>query len=237
MFTCTRKAHLRRSAVALAFAASASIATLGHASPLAIGTVENFDSKNGSVVILGQRYPLGSAKLIAGSKSLPAAQGLLLLAPGALVWADGEFRKDGSVQLTSITVLPEINVPGSTQLFVAGVVRALDQVGRAKIGDLTIDLTPTLATSTKATRVGDAVEILGVQPSAGGVLLAAAVAPLRSHAVGGAELNGVGGTGLNGVGGTGLNGVGGTGLNGVGGTGLTGVGGTGLTGVGGTGSN
>ena len=236
MFTCTRKAHLRHGAIALAFAASASVANLSHASPLTVGTVEKFDSKSGSAVILGQTYSIGSAKLVAGSKSLPATQGLRLLASAAVVWVDGEFRNDGTVQVNSLTVLPETNVPGSTQLFVAGIIKAVDHIGRVKIGNLTVDITPTLSANAKPPRVGDAVEVLGVQPSGSGVFVASALAPLRSQGIGGTGLNGVGGTGLNGVGGTGLNGVGGTGLSGVGGTGLSGVGGTGLSGVGGTGS-
>jgi hypothetical protein len=235
MVTCARTAFLRRSVLTLAFAASVSMADLGVAAPLAVGTVDKFDRNSSSITVLGQNYSVASAKLIAGSQSLPAVQGLRLLASGALVWVDGEFRNDGSTQVSSLTVLPEANVPGSTQLFVAGVVKTVDQTGKVKIGNLTVDITPTLSSSTQTARVGDAIEVLGVQPTASGVFVAAAVAPLRSQGVGGTGLSGVGGTGLSGVGGTGLSGVGGTGLKGVGGTGVSGVGGTGLSGVGGTG--
>src|SRR5262245_24829807 len=173
MSTCTRKARLRHSITALAFAASASVANLSHASPLAVGTVEKFDSKSASVVVLGQSYSIASARLTAGSKSLSATQGLRLLAAGALVWVDGEFQSDGTVHVASLTVLPETNVPGSTQLFVAGVVKAVDHTGKVRIGNLTVDITPTLSSTARNARVGDGIEVLGVQPAGGGVFVAA----------------------------------------------------------------
>jgi hypothetical protein len=233
MKTSARPRILYASSVISAFVVAATFSGLSHAAPIAIGTVDSFDSSSATAVVLGQRLNIGSATLIAGTKSYSAAKGVRLLTPGAVVWVDGEFKQNGTARVSSLTVLPDLNVPGATQVFVAGVVKAVDRTGKVTIGSLKVDMTPALATA----HVGDFVEVLGTQPAAGGVLVASAVAPLRAQGVGGTGLNGVGGTGLNGVGGTGLNGVGGTGLNGVGGTGLNGVGGTGLNGVGGTGLN
>ncbi|MBX5463799.1 MAG: hypothetical protein IRZ28_22265, partial [Steroidobacteraceae bacterium] len=199
------------------------------AAPLAIGTVEKFDSKTSTIVVLGQTYQIGSAKLVAGKKTYPASKAIGLLSPGALLWVDGELRQGGKPKVDSLTVLPETNTPGATQLFVAGVVKSIDRSGKARIGALSVDITPTLGSLGSSVHPGDAIEVLGIQPVPGGVFVATAIAPARDRD----STDGVGGTGLNGVGGTGLNGVGGTGLNGVGGTGLNGVGGTGLNGVGG----
>jgi len=236
----SRTTVLQRCVLATAFAVAASFSDLAHSAPLAIGAIEQFDTRTSSIVVMGQKYSVGSVKLIAGSKSYSAIQGARLLTPGALVWVDGEFQRDGSTKVASLTVLPELNVPGATQVFVAGVVRSVDHTGRVKVGSLTIDTSPTIGSSNAAIKVGDTIEFLGTQPVTGGVLVASAVAPQRAqgtgvNGVGGTGVNGVGGTGVNGVGGTGVNGVGGTGVNGVGGTGVNGVGGTGVNGVGGTG--
>ena len=231
MFVPTRKPVLRCGVAVSALVSAICITNLSHASPLAIGAIENVDSKTASVVVLGQRFSVSSATLVIGTKSFAAAKGVSLLAPSALVWVDGEFRKDGSTQVVSLTVLPERNTPGSSELFVAGTVNSASRTGTIKIGALTVDVTATLA----SVHVGDKVEVLGTQPVVNGVFVATALAPLRAQGVGGTGSSGVGGTGASGVGGTGSSGVGGTGASGVGGTGSSGVGGTGTSGVGGTG--
>jgi hypothetical protein len=228
------KTGLRLGFAASALVSSLCISSLSQASPLAIGTIEKIDPKNASVItVLGQKYSIASAKLVAGNKNLPAAQGVRFLVPGAVVWVDGELKADGSTQVASLTVLPDANVPGATQLFVSGVVSAIDLTGKAKIGDLIVDLTPTYGSGAESIRVGDVVEVIGIQPASNGALVAGTVT----------SKSGVGGTGRSGVGGTGKlvteAGVGGTGRSGVGGTGKlvteAGVGGTGRSGVGGTG--
>ena len=221
MSTSARMRALTRSSLIAAFVAAAAFSSISHAAPLAIGAIENLDSRNATVVVLGQRFKIDSATLVAGTKSFAASKAIRFLAPGSLVWVDGELKEDGTACVDSITFLPEANVPGATEVFVAGVVKGIDRTGKVTIGNLKIDATSLLADASSALRVGDAIEVLGSQPAAGGTFVAAAVAPLRGQGVGGTGLNGVGGTGLNGVGGTGLNGVGGTGkVNGVGGTGL-----------------
>ena len=227
---------LHRCVVTTVFVAAVSFSSLASAAPLAIGTVDQVDSRTSSIVVLGQKYSVASAKLIAGNKSYPAIQGVRFLSQQSLVWVDGEIAKDGTAKVSSITVLPEANVPGATQVFVAGVVTAVDRTGKVKIGGLTIDTTPTVGASNTTIKVGDKLEFLGTQPVANGLFVANALAPLRVQGVGGTGAQGVGGTGRTGVGGTGAQGVGGTGAQGVGGTGAQGVGGTGAQGVGGTGA-
>jgi hypothetical protein len=214
---------LHRCAVTSLFVAAASFSSLASAEPLAVGTIEKIDRATSTITVLGQKYSVGTSKLIAGTKSYPAIIGAQLLAPDTVVWVDGTLPKDGKAKVSRINVLPEANVPGATQVYVAGIVSSVSLTGAVKIGSLTIDTTPIVGVSLK---VGDATEFIGTQPVPNGVFVASAFAPL-----------GVGGTGAAGVGGTGAAGVGGTGAAGVGGTGKSGVGGTGAAGVGGTGAS
>ncbi len=221
---------LHRCVVTSLFLAAASFSSLASADPLAVGTIEKIDRANATITVLGQKYSVGTSKLIAGSKSYPAIYGAQLLVADAVVWVDGTLTKDGKAKVSTINVLPETNVPGATQVYVAGVVSAVSLTGAVKVGSLTIDTTPIIGASF---RVGETVAFVGTQPVPNGVLVANALAPLG---VGGTGAAGVGGTGAAGVGGTGAAGVGGTGAAGVGGTGAAGVGGTGKSGVGGTGA-
>jgi hypothetical protein len=257
MFTTSRNALVSQRYVRTLVLASAALIVSTHAfaDPLAVGAVESFDKKTSTISVLGQQYAIGTATLVAGTKSFPVSRVSWLAASNALVRIDGTRKPDGSVQATSVVVLPELNAPGSTEVFVSGVVTAVRSDGTVAIGKLSVDAN---SVGLDSVAVGDTIEVFGVQPSADGVLLAQNISSARgvggtgkTQGVGGtgkAELKGVGGTGkaeLLGVGGTGkLQGVGGTGkaeLQGVGGTGkaeLLGVGGTGkveLQGVGGTG--
>ena len=222
------RVSLRRCAVTSLFVAAASFSSLASADPLAVGAIEKIDRANATITVLGQKYSVSTSKLIAGSKSYPALSGVQLLRPDAVVWVDGTLSKDGKAKVSSINVLPETNIPGATQVYVAGVVSSVSLTGAVKVGSLTIDTTPIVDVSLK---VGDAVEFVGTQPVPNGVFVASGVAPLG---VGGTGKSGVG---VAGVGGTGAAGVGGTGAAGVGGTGAAGVGGTGKSGVGGTGAS
>ena len=245
----SRKCGLSRCVtVSLLAAAAVSISSPLFAAPLAIGTIERIDSRTASIVVMGQTYSVGNATLVAGRKSLPAAQGIRQLSSNALVWVDGELNADGTTKVASLTVLPETNIPGATQLFVAGVVRSVDATGKVRIGSLVIDTTPTIGSFDGAIQVGDQLEFVGTQPAGRGLFVASALAPLRAQGIGGtgAQTQGIGGTGakLQGIGGTGsqTQGIGGTGAQtqGIGGTGAQtqGIGGTGakLQGIGGTGA-
>ena len=215
------------------------------AAPLAIGAVEQIDLRNSSVVVLGQRFHVGPDTLVTSQASYPNRVSLATMPRNALIWVDGEGRADGTTRVDELVILPESNIPGASQLLVTGVVRAVSNDGRIRVGRLDVDITATLSSGNSQISVGDFVEVNGTQPLSQSVFLAQSAT--RAQGVGGTGANalGVGGTGANalGVGGTGkvALGVGGTGANalGVGGTGKValGVGGTGANalGVGGTG--
>ena len=219
-------------------AAALAVSALTHsgdsaAAPLAVGVVERVDPGTSSIVVLGQRFYVGPGVVItSGTSSTRVALGAV--SPDTMVWLDGQASAVGASRVDAVILLPEMNVPGASQLLVTGVVSAVSSDGRIRVGQLTVDITATLgAPDSGRVSVGDFVELWGTQPLAGGVLLAHTA--MRTQGVGGTGTSGVGGTGLSGVGGTGTSGVGGTGLSGVGGTGTSGVGGTGTLGVGGTG--
>jgi hypothetical protein len=156
-------------------------------SPLAVGSVERFDSKTSIVVVLGQTYSVSLAKLFAGHTSVPAVLGLRYLAGNRLLRVDGVLRIDGSAQVTSLTVLPDTNVGGATQLYVAGVVKSTDpHVGKVEVGELTLGISPSIPSSPTMIQVGDEIAVLGVQPSPLEILLAESVALIRTLAADGA---------------------------------------------------
>jgi len=232
------------------------------ASPLAIGSVEQVDPNTSSIVVLGQQYRLDAGTLLTSEAAYPSRLALADFAPNTLVLVDGRQDTTGSFHVDALIALADSNIPGASQLLVAGVVTGVSNIGQIRIGQLKVDVTPTLASSSSSPAVGDFVEVSGTQPQSKGVFLAQSVVHtqgvvgtghITTMGVGGTgrvTAAGVGGTGkvtLNGVGGTGrviAAGVGGTGKlspNGVGGTGriiAAGVGGTGKlspNGVGGTG--
>src|SRR5262245_31600778 len=118
-----RTAVLQRYVSISIFVGAASLSSWAHAAPLAIGAVYKVDARTSTVTILGQKYSVANTKLVAGKKTFAAIQGLSLLSPEALVWVDGELNKDGSAKVASLTVLPDRNIPGASQVFVAGLVK------------------------------------------------------------------------------------------------------------------
>jgi hypothetical protein len=231
--------------------AAISFSNTSLASPLAVGAIERVDLKNSSVVVLGQQFQIDAGTLLSSETSYPNRLVLSDLAPNTLVLVDGKQGPGGVTHVDALIALPDQNVPGASQLLVTGVVSEVSNTGQIRIGQLKIDVTPTLALGGSSPVVGDVVEVSGTQPQPQGVFLAQGFA--HTDGVGGTgriATMGVGGTGritALGVGGTGKYtalGVGGTGkvsTAGVGGTGkitALGVGGTGkvtTAGVGGTG--
>jgi len=234
-------------AAAIVFAAI-SFTNESFASPLAVGAVDRVDLKTSSVVVLGQQFQVGAGTLVTTEASYPRPVSLADVPQNALVLVEGEEKTSGAVSVDAVIVLPESYVPGASQLLLTGVVSSVSSDGQIHVGNLKVDITPTLTSNSTPIAVGDLVEITGTQPATQGVLLAQSL--VRAAGVGGTGnvALGVGGTGkvtTLGVGGTGkaVAGVGGTGnvALGVGGTGnvtTLGVGGTGkftALGVGGTG--
>ena len=232
--------HGRTVAAVAAFVASA-LAGTTQAATLAVGPVEQINARAETLVVLGQTYHVGSSVAIKSAAGTRVP--LVSLQSGELVVVDGTESPSGQAAVSGVTSLPQLDVPGATQLLVTGVVSSESPTGQIKVGNLVVDINATLTSDVQNFAVGSLVKVAGTQPNPGGVFLAQTIAPSSTQA----SSNGIAGTGLssNGIAGTGLssNGIAGTGLssNGIAGTGLSnkGIAGTGYTrnGIAGTGFN
>ncbi len=166
------------SAPAVAVFVAAALAGTAQAATLAIGPVELVNLKNSTVVVLGQTYQVGAAAVL---KS-PGGSAVTLdsLAPNTVVEITGSETASGQSTVSSITSLPEMDVPGATQLLVTGVVTSASSTGQVKIGGLIVDVTATLTSDAQNFAIGGLVQIRGTQPNPGGLFLAQNVVSLSN---------------------------------------------------------
>ena len=124
---------------------------------LLVGPVDSINARAGVVTILGQKvvYP---------------AAGKLVLGDAVAVF--GYTEPNGSFVATSITDEGQY-VPGATSVFLAGAVQKADPaIGRVAVDGLTIDLTGTMSNGVVAPAVGTRIKLVGIQPVAGGLIVA-----------------------------------------------------------------
>ena len=172
-----------------AFVAAALVGT-ARAATLTVGPVEQVNLKTSTLVVLGQTYqisPSASLRNQAGT-----AETLSSLTPDTLVVIDGTETKAGKATVSSVTSLSQIDVPGATRLLVTGIVSKVTLTGEIKVGNLTVDINPTLTSDSQSAAVGELVAITGTQPNEGGLFLAQSVAPLNGT---GLSTNGIRGSG------------------------------------------
>jgi len=189
------KAFLRGSTVPAiaAFVASALVGT-AQASTLAMGPIDHVNLKASTVTVLGQTYKVSATTAVKNSAG--AAVALASLAPDTIVSIDGSESASGSATVSSVTSLPQLDVPGATRLFVAGVVTSENATGQVKVGNLVVDINSTLASGSQGFAVGSFVQITGTQPNPGGLFLAQSVRTSNGIIGGGASSNGIIGGGL-----------------------------------------
>jgi hypothetical protein len=172
-------------------ASTTGFATDAQAGALAIGPVQQVNVRSSTLVVLGQNYHLGPAARIRTANSVIA---LGSIAPGTLVSIDGTESASGVVDVQDVVVLPQLNVPGATQLLATGVISALSNVGTIRIGGLTVDINATLTSDAQTASVGQLVQVVGTQPNPRGVLLAQSVS-LATKIADGASAQGIEGSG------------------------------------------
>jgi hypothetical protein len=113
----------------------------------------------GQINILGQEFDLSELELD------EAFLGDVL---GKSGYVEG-IVADGSIIATSLIIFDAYAVPGATPVFISGVVTsAPDELGRAYIGSIAIDVTTVGGTPV---RVGDSVAVTGTQPLLQGMIL------------------------------------------------------------------
>ena len=166
------------SAPAVAVFVAAALGGAAQAATLAVGPIEQVNLKNSTVVVLGQTYQVGAAAVLKSQAG--AAVTLGSLAPNTIVKINGSEAAGGQSTVSSITSLPEMDVPGATRLLVTGVVKSVSSIGQVKIGGLIVDVTATLTSDAQNFTVGGLVQISGTQPNPGCLFLAQNVVSLSS---------------------------------------------------------
>ena len=166
------------SAPAVAVFVAAALAGTAQAATLAIGPIEQVNLKNSTIVVLGQTYQVGPAAVIKSQTGAPAAINSLTL--NTLVQIDGTETSSGQSTVRSVTSLPQMDVPGATQLLVTGVVSSETSTGQVKVGNLFVDVTATMTSDAQKFAVGGLVQVSGTQPNPGGLFLAQNVVSIKS---------------------------------------------------------
>ena len=122
-----------------------------------VGVVESTNSSG--VAVSGQTVRFG-----AGTKV--TAQNRGSLAKGALVAVYGTINSDGTISASAVNVLAGEYVAGATTLYVRGVVKSVNPaLATAKVGNLSVDYSSSLASGSSSIAAGSVVEFSGLQTS------------------------------------------------------------------------
>ena len=94
-----------------------------------------------------------------------------MLRVGDYVVVRGYLAGSGQISASAVALQPNSYVPGSSEVFVTGIPSAVDYSrGTARIGDLTVDYTPSLG-GARFQGIGAAITVIGIQPANQGVML------------------------------------------------------------------
>ena len=153
---------------------------------LLVGPLQSYNVMTGTAVILGQNIHIGVRSLQAG----------------LTFSVFGTINSNGSFNVSSISG-GNVYVPGATDVFLTGVVKTSNpMLDLITVGGATVDLTLALASGGAMPPVGAAIQLVGTQPSIGGVILAKAmnVGPLE-NITNASQMNDIGitGSGLIGI--------------------------------------
>ena len=125
---------------------------------LLVGPIDAINHKGNSFTSLGQTI------------SVPGGE-IRNLKVGDLVAVSGVIAGAGRISAERVLISSEQYVPGATQVFVTGIPTNVDYgSGVAKIGDLSVDYTASLARH-DFEGIGAAVTVIGTQPVPGGTMM------------------------------------------------------------------
>jgi hypothetical protein len=97
--------------------------------------------------------------------------GFASLRVGDLVSVFGSISGAGTIEASEVNISSDSYIPGATEVSVTGIPSSVDFLGgTARIGDLTVDYTPSLGGSGFG-GIGAAVTVIGTQPALGGTML------------------------------------------------------------------
>ena len=183
---------------AVAVFVAAALAGTAQAATLAIGPIEQINLKNSTIVVLGQAYQVGPAAALRSQANAPIS--LSSLATNTLVEINGRETGNGQSVVSSVMSLPQMDVPGATQLLVTGVVSSETSTGEVKIGNLVVDVTATLTSDSQKFTVGGLVQVTGTQPNPNGLFLAQNIISINASKTMGVEGGGASAMGVEGGG-------------------------------------
>jgi hypothetical protein len=190
----------------------------------AIGGVQALDCKGLRLELLGIKFQgdFQAAKAICGLKSESHLPYVAVVA---------EIDAAGVARIKSVARIAQLYVPGASHVYLRGVVSEV----RANVGLVSISGAYVVATYQLPSK-GSVVEVVGIQPVIGGVVLPSELIPLSNNSIG-TGINSSIGTGVNSSIGTGINGSISTAINSSIGTGINSSIGTGINSSIGTGIN
>ena len=131
------------------------------------GPVQGVNLSANSVTIFGRDFRLAPDRARLIHDGLAGGQSVVLT-------ISGELGRTGKLVLRKASIDHEQYVAGSSQVVIAGRVRAVDSlIGRVVIGKQAVDLTtaPTAAGS-PSVKAGDVIVVVGTQPSLSGTISA-----------------------------------------------------------------
>jgi len=161
----------------------------------AIGTVERIDLAKGLITVLGQSFAVDQkTSLTAGGRTV--AKGVKLLKVvrlGDYVAVGGVQAKGAPARATKVVSLPIRYVDGASETYVKGEIASLRRaVGRLGVGSLAVDYTAVLSSvDASSFVVGGTVELAGIRPNAGGVMLASSGRVLSANSIIGGDANSI----------------------------------------------
>jgi len=113
--------------------------------------------------------------LAVGQEVRFAESGVDFLQVGDYVAVRGSILSAGVIHAESIDILAGRYIPGASEVFVTGIPSSIDyNLGTAKIGELTVDYTSSMA-GDGFDGIGAAISVIGTQPALGGVMLGSRV--------------------------------------------------------------
>jgi hypothetical protein len=134
---------------------------------VAIGPVRSVDLKAGTVAVLGQTY-----KAAPNSPQLNSWANELLSGRQPFVLVSGKVSSQG-VRAKGISKLAGEYVAGATTVALRGKITSVNSlVGQLRVGKQLVDYSAVLSSRTLDLRVGSTVLVVGLQPTADGVVVA-----------------------------------------------------------------
>src|SRR6185436_7335494 len=176
---------------------------------LLLGPVEAVKQRESVVVVRGQKLPLRTV-------------GQVEVGPTVAVF--GSVRSDGSFDISGVQ-RQGLYVPGATSIVLTGVVqKILPALGRATVGSVNVDLVSLVPLEqSQGITVGSLVQVAGIQPVAGGLILVQGISGGATSGISGGATSGISGGATSGISGGATSGISGGATSGISGGATSGI--------------